>query len=345
MSEGYNRREEADSPQNWAERFESIMADLRRVLVSQPSLGALHDRSTIEATRELYLARFWEPENLATFRSYRSPIRGGTMRWPNRRAKSNTIWIEPRHDWISGVWAMIGDYLEDRRGRRALRQLDAELMAECPAEIKHLITDTHCGQPFGITSEDGRFLTGPILSYGWFLIQLWRNLEASLAATPLIAEIGGGIGGLARLLKEWRPETKLVLIDFPQRLLLQAYFLFDAFPEMSCDVYAGDPETGADVTLMPTWRLPELKERVDLFINTQSFQEMTNEQVAYYLEHINRLCSGWFYCVNREEKNVGAEIVPHPRQALIEAGWDTIYERPQLWQPAILEGLYRVPSG
>jgi hypothetical protein len=97
----------------------------------------------------------------------------------------------------------------------------------------------------------------------------------------------------------------------------------------------------ADFVLLPPWAMESVPAAaIDLVVNTHSMQEMRPDQVEFYVRHIERVCRGHFYCVNRFEKKIGAATVRHPREAL--GRFTTVYEAPQWQYPSILEGLYAV---
>ncbi len=324
---------------NNSQILKEMLLKLHEINDEMDQFGILHSRSAIEKPRENRIEKFYNSDLFPKFRAYDSPLRGGTMRWPNRRYRYDNM------NYTPGFWGKILDIYEDWKGKRFLINKYNQLTTGYPQKIKTLINDTECGEPFGIYLDGGVFITEPVLQYGMFLKRLYDLLEKDLKMDPLIVEIGGGAGGFARLLKKWRPKTKIILVDFPERLILQAYFLMDSFPEDSFSIFdSALPGVSSDFTLMPTWGLSHLTNSVDLFINTHSFQEMTNKQVDYYLSHINRLCEGWFYCINRYEKKVGDEIVRHPKDNLRSEGWIPLYEESERFNTGILESLYKAPQ-
>jgi|GEM_PF-1518834 len=151
----------------------------------------------------------------------------------------------------------------------------------------------------------------------------WRgsNFLSTLATdSPVIVEIGGGYGGLGHKLKKLSPKAKVILLDLPESITLQTYYLSQLYPEATLLTYHDFKEKGAqaltdtdyDFAVLPGWIAGELQtETIDLFINTRSLMEMNRATVDEYMSVINRCtkAGGAFYCVNRYIKStVGEDI-------------------------------------
>lgn len=121
-----------------------------------------------------------------------------------------------------------------------------------------------------------------------------------------VVEIGGGYGGLARAVLAKYPGVRYTLIDLPEVLDVQRFFLDDKLERVSFLEAGTDPQ-GV----------------VDLFINTRSMMEMELDQVRWYFAMMeNRLADeGGFYCVNRVAKVTRLTDYPWPE------GWEQIDER------------------
>lgn len=135
-----------------------------------------------------------------------------------------------------------------------------------------------------------------------------------------ICEIGGGFGSLASKLKKKFPNLTIILIDLPESLILQTYYLMSLFPESKFFLF-NDLEKNYnllkdnhyDFIIIPPWekdRLP-LKKKIDFFINTHSFQEMDKSVIANYFEFIqtNIKQSGIFYNLNKYSKIINGENI------------------------------------
>lgn len=112
--------------------------------------------------------------------------------------------------------------------------------------------------------------------------------------TPVrILEIGGGYGGLMRVLVEMFPGVEVYLADGPPLLSVQKFYLKE-----TCGVTAH------------TWRGDV---EVDLVVNTNSFGEMPNALVAEYFDLIQGRLNdyGSMYVSNRTERDTDFSAYPY----------------------------------
>lgn len=148
---------------------------------------------------------------------------------------------------------------------------------------------------------------------------LWR-LSTVLHASASVLEIGGGYGGLARLLAEYEPSAKMTLVDLPISLEIQRFYLANT----SRAAFAFSPE------------MPEGP--FDLAISTKCFCELDIGKVNHYLAEIDRALKsgGLFYCVSRDEWRVNRfeswEFSPD---------WETVDQRVYPFEPNYTERLWR----
>jgi len=149
------------------------------------------------------------------------------------------------------------------------------------------------------------------LSLIYYFWQILRTTRAALGQRPVIAEIGGGFGGLAAKLKDAYPDALCLLFDLPEVTAVQHYYLRSRFPEARIVDMTLWMEEGhaaldqADFAVLPGWLMTEFAEgSVDLAINVRSMMEMTPVAIAFYLEQVQRVVreSGVFACVNRYAK-------------------------------------------
>jgi hypothetical protein len=128
-----------------------------------------------------------------------------------------------------------------------------------------------------------------------------------------ILEIGAGHGGLAyhvhSILKGLNRKTTYIIVDLPEVLLFSGAFLTVNSPDSRIYVYSKDTFTSKfikngiykyDFVLIPDFALKRLEElsKIHLVINTQSFQEMTKEQVENYLLFCKDRLTGILYSDN-----------------------------------------------
>lgn len=147
------------------------------------------------------------------------------------------------------------------------------------------------------------------LEFSYMLARLLPHLDNC----QVVVEIGGGFGGLARIIKDAFPQIKYVILDLPEASAIQTYYLSMSVPGRRV---GGMREVGQastldlrspdfDYLLLPPQFIERLPtDSVDLFINTRSMMEMDIETVSYYLSQIQERIriGGRFYCLNRYSK-------------------------------------------
>lgn len=159
---------------------------------------------------------------------------------------------------------------------------------------------------------------------------------------PIIAEIGGGYGGLAFYLLNSEKPLVYINFDLPETLIINTYYLKRTLPQKKILTY----EPGlmldmqlldeVDAILMPNWVLPTLPSgSVDLFVNTFSLSEVPLQTLCEYIAQIERCCRGYFLHNNMDRKNVfnlGFERIPCSEYPIGNDKFKTIYKRYDLFQ-------------
>ena len=174
------------------------------------------------------------------------------------------------------------------------------------------------GNPWGYLLDDT--LVGPLAprhhSSATQILNLTSGKERSI-----IAEIGGGFGGVAHyLLASGRVGTYLDF-DLPEMVVRASYFLLCAYPEKRFLLF-GEVDVADlaaviedyDALLLPNFALPGLPTAgVDVIANFHSFSEMEPETVEEYMRQVVRACRGYLFHVNSDvaaSKPGGAVEVP-----------------------------------
>jgi len=131
----------------------------------------------------------------------------------------------------------------------------------------------------------------------------------------VILEIGAGWGGLAYTFKTLLPDTCYILTDFPELFLFSATYLMTLFPDAKVAFVTGGANEikGAwadyDFVFVPNTMQQDIRpERLDLTINTVSFQEMTSEQVRAYVALAAGLNCPILYSLNRARSLYATEL-------------------------------------
>ncbi len=152
---------------------------------------------------------------------------------------------------------------------------------------------------------------------------------------PVIAEIGGGYGGLAYYLLQVSPTCTYIDFDLPETLVLAAYYLLCAAPGRPVLLYGEDtaarigPPAGG-VQLLPHFALPTLAERsVDLMINTFSLSEVPWTTLLEYMDQIHRCVRHYFLHNNMDRAGVvnrGYERIPSTRYPIDREVFKQLYK-------------------
>ena len=97
------------------------------------------------------------------------------------------------------------------------------------------------GNPPGVVVEATRVRTGSEDQhfYARKLIELTASTQ-----TPVVAEIGGGFGGMAYFLLRDRPGLRYLDFDMPESIALASWYLLKAFPHLKTTLYGEAAERG-----------------------------------------------------------------------------------------------------
>ena len=134
------------------------------------------------------------------------------------------------------------------------------------------------------------------------------NLILKDIENPTIAEIGGGLGGLAFQVIYQRPQkdVKFLLFDIPEVLALSSFFLMTALPEKNFRLFGEDKISANgnedfDIGIFPHFSIGELEDSsIDLFYNSCSFSEMDGKSAKENLKIIERTCRRYFMHDNHD---------------------------------------------
>jgi ubiquinone/menaquinone biosynthesis C-methylase UbiE len=157
-------------------------------------------------------------------------------------------------------------------------------------------------------------------------------LASAHAKGSRILEIGGGLGTLAGIVQDMLEPTAYVIVDLPEMLLLSSVRLRRMYPEIpAVFLYPGSAAEPQDGFVFCT---PETISRLptdgfDLACNIDSFQEMTEQQVATYIDLAQRVTkpSGLFLNINRrkylEAERYDNNPLMYPYKSNLVLRWET----------------------
>jgi len=165
------------------------------------------------------------------------------------------------------------------------------------------------GNPFG-TVVNGVFVRSGCEDQH-YCAQKIIELVAS-RQTPLVAEIGGGFGGMAYYLVRDHPGVTYADFDLPETIALASYYLLSAFPDMKATLY-GEAELNAHtlqtsrMVLMPCFAIANMPAgSVDLTFNARLLFDLSPKSLHQYLTEIARTTHGYVLHLNRKEPSLAA---------------------------------------
>lgn len=132
--------------------------------------------------------------------------------------------------------------------------------------------------------EDTRFVDLPVVSqefncsaatlghlfYAAKVIEQSRDKEIKT-----IVECGGGYGNLARIFKNMLPESTIFMVDLPELLAIQYFFLKSTLPDTEVIIHSRIPREYKEkaIHLIPVFLIENLTVNADVFISTFALSE------------------------------------------------------------------------
>jgi hypothetical protein len=134
------------------------------------------------------------------------------------------------------------------------------------------------------------------------------RLVPSLSDNDVVVEIGGGYGGLARVIKLLKPRVTYLIIDLPESLFFSHVFLRESLGKNATILYVLSNEKLSDrdiaqydVVLVPTFFKDCLHGiRAKATLNTMSLGEMNQHVVDDYMKFLqSHIYTQYYYSINR----------------------------------------------
>jgi putative sugar O-methyltransferase len=167
---------------------------------------------------------------------------------------------------------------------------------------------------------DGRLFNIDTLKFFEALIALEKGAVLpefrNASERRMVWEIGAGWGGFPYQFKTLCPNVTYLITDLPELFVFSATYLMTAFPQAKVCFWGEQPAERIfanwreyDFIFTPNTALAELKpERLDLAVNMVSFQEMTDDQVAGYVERAHALECPFLYSLNRDKGSYNRQL-------------------------------------
>lgn len=219
---------------------------------------------------------------------------------------------------IVGLWEG-GDYtLSMKSFKKKLSFINATLRTYdfwrvLTNESLDIVNLPNVGNPFGYKIDRNIVSTAQFKLH--YHSQQTYNLIRDVGVKPVVAEIGGGFGGIAYYLFKIGFNGTYLDFDIPETLILAEYFLLKTFPDKKILIYNGqecvtlDDINNYDIILMPNFMLKKIPDLcVDIVVNTRSFSEMPIETIEEYMLQIDRICRKYLYHDNSNYPSHSYEI-------------------------------------
>lgn len=167
------------------------------------------------------------------------------------------------------------------------------------------------------------------------------------AGRSVVVEIGAGYGGLASALAGILGDKAVYLIvDIPEMFLFSAAYLMSRHPEKRFCVFEPGRTSpdflesgGVDFVFVPNFACEELRglDRIDLLLNTQSFQEMSEAQIGFYLNLFAGKLAGSIYSDNLDRHPHNPDLAAGGVTAHLERRFN-LFPEPGLYRRKICPG-------
>jgi hypothetical protein len=166
------------------------------------------------------------------------------------------------------------------------------------------------GNPFGVVIDGTHISVGS--EYAHSCAQEIRSLL--VAENPVVAEIGGGFGGMAYYLLRDLPGVSYLDFDVPESIALATYYLMKSFPTLKFSLYGEEDLkhaiAQADVVLLPVFELAKMPARsVDLTFSSHAMSDVSPRAMAEYLRNIDYITRDCFFYMGRQRGSEAIEAL------------------------------------
>lgn len=163
----------------------------------------------------------------------------------------------------------------------------------------------------GVQTENGK-VSHDLLRYLGVIYDIIKAKIFTQTKPTNILEIGGGYGGLARSSIVHNPNVSYVILDLEETLFFSSVYLTNEIGSDKVHLIENKLDNAkielGHVYIVPQHRIDYIEDlNFDLAISQQSFQEMTLEQVNFYMEWIERHASYFYSCNINDHGKIAKE--------------------------------------
>lgn len=155
------------------------------------------------------------------------------------------------------------------------------------------------GNPFGVLLDGVLLRPGAEYQHDC----AWRIHQLARSRHTVIAEIGGGYGGMAYYLLRNREDITYIGFDVPESIALTAYYLSKALPEKKILLYDEQNLTHetiiqADIVLLPLYEMENMaSDSIDITFSSHAISDLSKAALAQYMNVISHMTRDAFLCV------------------------------------------------
>lgn len=164
-----------------------------------------------------------------------------------------------------------------------------------------------------LTNLNGKKVTWDFLLGINEFYSILNNFSIKKKDSIVICEIGCGYGRLAHLFTETFPNSHYILVDMPTSLIIAYYYLCEIYKDKdiinpyessrNCKDLNRNFFSSKRISFLTPDQFYSIKKgSVDLFINIDSFQEMTPDIIKEYFKQIINLNGSYLYLKNSKDK-------------------------------------------
>jgi len=192
------------------------------------------------------------------------------------------------------------------------------------------------GNPEDIIEINGHFWSTAHLQYVSMTADALMHMK--LREDPVVCELGTGLGRNIEVMAQLFNRGTFLVFDIPPQLYVANQYLGAVFgnrvvPYREAVKMRPGGQTGTEkikgkILVLPTWEMHHwAKNKIDLFWNSASFQEMEPDVVGNYLRLVNSMSPEWIYINALPQGNYwgkprvggGGTLAPVTEQSYFEA--------------------------
>lgn len=210
----------------------------------------------------------------------------------------------------------------------------------------HSLSGPDIGNPFGVLIDGTLVRTGA--EYQHDCAQRVSGLIESQNA--IVAEIGGGFGGMAYYLLRDRKDITYIDFDVPESIALTSYYLLKAFPQLTFLLYGEQELTQetiarADVVLMPPYELEKMPAcSVDITFSSHAISDLSETAMAGYLNHMAHMTRNAFLYIGTRQaaQSIGSLIKQNHLPCILAESRSSDWNAHRNLGASEIECLYRI---